>query len=284
MDAPIHMDMLIQEGDLFRLGEGVELRTLAVPGHKLEEVAFLETKSKSLLMGDLFLALKTPFFHGYQTSVGFHHSLARVQGLIEDGSIENVYPAHHDAMNADQALVAIRETRQFLDDITDATLAEATAAGGVVTVTAESGASTVVTFSRSGGGTVSKTVTGNGSTPVAVTLIDTELTALGNGKPVITANKALLAKHGDEIFAAAEASGSLGEMRSVGRSTPSSGCRPRRNAFSNSWEAPWKPRRVRPKLRPISGNRLGPKTIKAIAAMTASSGRPMPKMFMVGEP
>jgi len=128
MDAPIHMDMLIQEGDLFRLGEGVELRTLAVPGHKLEEVAYLETQSKSLFMGDLLLALKTPFFHGYQTSNGFYHSLDRVRGLIEDGSIDNVYPAHHDAMNAEQALVAIRETRKFLDNITDATLAEATGA------------------------------------------------------------------------------------------------------------------------------------------------------------
>ena len=60
-----------------------------------------------------------------------------------------------------------------------ATSAEATAAGGVVTVVAESGASTVVTFSRSGGGTVSKTVTGNGSTAVPVVLSAADLTAPG---------------------------------------------------------------------------------------------------------
>ena len=124
MDAPIHMDMLIQDGDLFRLGEGVELLTLAVPGHKLEEVAFLERKSKSLFMGDLLLALKTPFFHGFQTSKGFYQSLDRVQGLIEDGSVEQVYPAHHDPMNPEQAIVALRETRKMLDDISTATLEE----------------------------------------------------------------------------------------------------------------------------------------------------------------
>jgi len=125
MDTPIHMDMLIQDGDLFRLGEGLELRTLAVPGHKLEEVAFLETRSKSLFMGDLLLALKTPFFHGFQTSTGFYRSLDRVQTLIENGSVEQVYPAHHDAMNAEQALIALGETRQMLDDISAATLEEA---------------------------------------------------------------------------------------------------------------------------------------------------------------
>lgn len=125
MDTPIHMDMLIQDGDLFRLGEGLELRTLAVPGHKLEEVAFLETRSKSLFMGDLLLALKTPFFHGFQTSTGFYRSLDRVQTLIENGSVEQVYPAHHDAMNAEQALITIGETRQMLDDISAATLEEA---------------------------------------------------------------------------------------------------------------------------------------------------------------
>lgn len=125
MDTPIHMDMLIQDGDLFRLGEGLELRTLAVPGHKLEEVAFLETRSKSLFMGDLLLALKTPFFHGFQTSTGFYRSLVRVQTLIENGSVEQVYPAHHDAMNAEQALITIGETRQMLNDISAATLEEA---------------------------------------------------------------------------------------------------------------------------------------------------------------
>jgi homoserine dehydrogenase len=43
-----------------------------------------------------------------------------------------------------------------------------------------------------------------GGTTIAKTFV---LQALANGKPVVTANKALLAHHGEEIFAAAEASG-----------------------------------------------------------------------------
>lgn len=62
-----------------------------------------------------------------------------------------------------------------------ATTAESTQAGGVVTVTAEAGASVAVSFSRIGGGTVIKTVTGADATPVAVVLEPGDLTTLGNG-------------------------------------------------------------------------------------------------------
>ncbi len=61
-----------------------------------------------------------------------------------------------------------------------ATASEATAATGVITVAAEENSSVVVTFSN-GGNTVTKTLTGNGSTPVPVQLNATDLAALGDG-------------------------------------------------------------------------------------------------------
>jgi hypothetical protein len=61
-----------------------------------------------------------------------------------------------------------------------ATSAEAIAEGGVVTVLAEIGLRTVVTF-VCGGQTLQKTVLGNGTTAVAVTLTEDDLTYLGNG-------------------------------------------------------------------------------------------------------
>ena len=66
-----------------------------------------------------------------------------------------------------------------------ATSTEAKQSSGVVTVSAETGASTVVTFSRIGGGTVTKTVTGTGS-PVGVSLLDADLTTLGLGTINVT--------------------------------------------------------------------------------------------------
>ncbi|MFN5349601.1 MAG: beta strand repeat-containing protein, partial [Betaproteobacteria bacterium] len=69
-----------------------------------------------------------------------------------------------------------------------ATSAEAIAAGGVVTVTGETGASITVTFKR-GSNEVIKTVIGNSSTPVAVTLIGTDLTTLGDGAINVSASQ-----------------------------------------------------------------------------------------------
>ena len=68
-----------------------------------------------------------------------------------------------------------------------ATAAEATQPSGVVTVTAEAGASVAVTFSRSGGATVTKTVSGAGATAVAVVLAAADLTALGDGSISVSA-------------------------------------------------------------------------------------------------
>ncbi len=126
MDQEVHVDMLIRDGDVFRLGDGIELHTIAVPGHKLEEVAFHETSSKSLFMGDLLLALRTPFFHGFQTARGFHSSLDKIERLINDGSVEMVYAAHHDPMNAEMALNSVHETRRFIESIAENTLLAAT--------------------------------------------------------------------------------------------------------------------------------------------------------------
>ncbi len=122
MDREVHVDLLIRDGDVFRLGGGIELHTIAVPGHKLEEVAFHETSSRSLFMGDLLLALKTPFFHGFQTARGFHSSLDKVERMINDGSVTMVYAAHHDPMNADAAMKSVVDTRSFIQEIAERTL------------------------------------------------------------------------------------------------------------------------------------------------------------------
>jgi len=66
-----------------------------------------------------------------------------------------------------------------------ATASEATQAGGVVTVSGESGSSIVVTFTRNSN-TVTKTVTGTGAAQV-VTLASGDLTTLGDGTISVSA-------------------------------------------------------------------------------------------------
>ena len=128
MDGEVHTDVALVEGTRLRLGEDLELETVTLPGHKLEEVGFLDHERGDLFIGDLLLALAAPFFHGFQTASGFHASLDRVQSLVERGVVRRVFAAHHPILSQEQTLQAIADTRTFLDEVEDATI---TAAAGL---------------------------------------------------------------------------------------------------------------------------------------------------------
>ena len=122
MDGPVHVDIVLAEGTKFRLGGDVELTTIPLPGHKLEEVGFLDEARGDLFIGDLLLALAAPFFHGFDTERGFRGSLDRVERLIDEGRVKRVFPAHHGILDAAEAREAIAGTRKFLDDVRSATI------------------------------------------------------------------------------------------------------------------------------------------------------------------
>jgi glyoxylase-like metal-dependent hydrolase (beta-lactamase superfamily II) len=121
MDGPVDVDLVLEEGAVLRLG-GVDLRVLRLPGHKLEEIGFLEPETGTLLTGDVLLALAAPFFHGFDTARGFRASLERLEGLLRDGTVRTVLAAHHAPMDAAGALEAVAATRRFLEDVEAATL------------------------------------------------------------------------------------------------------------------------------------------------------------------
>ena len=121
MDAAVSVDRVFQDGDRFDLG-GIELEVIALPGHKLEEVGFLEPDSKSLVLGDVLLALAAPFFHGFQTATGFHASLDKLEQMLQANQVEHVYSAHHPTMDTASATSSITQTRAFLNDVHAATL------------------------------------------------------------------------------------------------------------------------------------------------------------------
>ncbi len=122
MDGSVHVDTIIKEGIKFRPSDDIKLTTLELPGHKLEEVGFLDEISGTLFMGDVFLAIAAPFFHGFQTAIGFRKSLNRVEDLIYSGKVKRVLPAHHPPLNDKEALNAINETKHFLNEVEEATI------------------------------------------------------------------------------------------------------------------------------------------------------------------
>ncbi|MCX6151412.1 MAG: MBL fold metallo-hydrolase [Ignavibacteriales bacterium] len=125
MDGTVNVDTLITEGTTFRPGIDIELETIALPGHKLEEVGFLNHLTGDLFTGDILLALAAPFFHGFQTARGFKNSLNKMKQMIAEGKINRVLAAHHYPLKKEKALDAIRTTEIFLNDVEHVVIKEA---------------------------------------------------------------------------------------------------------------------------------------------------------------
>jgi len=124
MDGPVNVDVVITEGITFRPGDEIELETIALPGHKLEEVGFLNRATGDFFTGDILLALAAPFFHGFQTTRGFRNSLKKIRELINEGKINRILAAHHHPLNKEKAFEAIKTTEYFLDSVEQAVIQE----------------------------------------------------------------------------------------------------------------------------------------------------------------
>lgn len=125
MDGAVNVDVKISDGVIFRPGNGIELEVISLPGHKLEEVGFLNRTTGDFFTGDILLALGAPFFHGFQTALGFKKSLAKMRGMLSAGKVKRILAAHHSPLDYDNAILAINNTQQFLDDFYSVVLEEA---------------------------------------------------------------------------------------------------------------------------------------------------------------
>ena len=125
MDGPVNVDMVLTKGTIFRPGNGIEIETIALPGHKLEEVGFLNHTTGDFFTGDILLALAAPFFHGFQTARGFRKSINKIKSMIDMGEVKRILAAHHHPLNTEKAHEVINLTEKFLDDVQDTVIKEA---------------------------------------------------------------------------------------------------------------------------------------------------------------
>lgn len=125
MDGAVHVDAVIREGVVFRPSPEIELTTLEFPGHKLEEVGFLEKNSGTLFMGDVLLAIAAPFFHGFQTARGFRNTLNKIESMLENGKIKRILAAHHPPLEKEEAIKAINNSMHFLNEVEEAVISAA---------------------------------------------------------------------------------------------------------------------------------------------------------------
>lgn len=125
MEGPVNVDVEITEGTTFRPGSGIELETILLPGHKLEEAGFLNKNTGDFFTGDILLATAAPFFHGFQSAREFKNTLYKMIHMIESGRINRIFAAHHHPLGKEQALAVIKSTETFLNNVHDAVIREA---------------------------------------------------------------------------------------------------------------------------------------------------------------
>lgn len=113
--------------------------------------------------------------------------------------------------------------------------------------------------------------------PGASASADSTAAETGEGETAV-ARSAVAETAGAETAEAETAVAETAVVETVSLETVSTALR---NSCSNWLEADWKPLRVLPRVLPSSGRRLGPNTSRPMAAITAISGRPIPKIFIV---
>ncbi len=125
MDGAIHVDAVICEGVRFRPGNDIDLEVISFPGHKLEEVAFLNHLTGDLLMGDVLPALAAPFFHGFQGAQQFVNSLLKLRNMIAAGTVNRILCSHHAPLGRQKSIELIDTALRFLSDVKQNVLLEA---------------------------------------------------------------------------------------------------------------------------------------------------------------
>ena len=77
----IKIDSLINEGDIFNIGEDLKLKVLFTPGHTAGHCAFYELKTKIAFLGDIDLS-RYPYYGNIDANLeDFEKSIARIKNL-----------------------------------------------------------------------------------------------------------------------------------------------------------------------------------------------------------
>ncbi|HEX8095261.1 MBL fold metallo-hydrolase [Jatrophihabitans sp.] len=117
--TPCPVDVTITEGGTVRLGGGVVLEALQLPGHVVGELGWLERSSRTLLLGDIVTGTSWSFFHGHLLPTQFRRSLHRLRALTLDEGVHLVCLAHYASRAAGEFLDLLAEVERYLDQVTD---------------------------------------------------------------------------------------------------------------------------------------------------------------------
>src|SRR5439155_2005637 len=136
MDAPVRVDLAIDEGFVVNLGRGVQLEATSLPGHVGAEVGSFERSSRTLVLGDAVTRADLPFFQGHVLPAQYRATLAKLLALTHTLPIQQVAPAHYPRMDAPSFLSLLGRTEQHLDELDALVVAQVQEVSGPVSLEA----------------------------------------------------------------------------------------------------------------------------------------------------
>jgi glyoxylase-like metal-dependent hydrolase (beta-lactamase superfamily II) len=117
LDEPRPLDLVIDEGVVFNLGGGVSLRAFSLPGHMLAELGWLETSTRTLILGDAITGLDWPLFHSHLSVHDYRNTLVRIKQLVMDFDVERVLFAHFSPMTPDELERLLAQAGHYIDEV-----------------------------------------------------------------------------------------------------------------------------------------------------------------------
>lgn len=113
------VDVAMTGGGSVRLGGGVVLEAIQLPGHVRGELGWLERFSRTLLLGDIVTGTSWSFFHGHLLPTQFRRSLHRLRALTLDEGVQLVCLAHYASRTPEEFLLLLADVERYLDQVTE---------------------------------------------------------------------------------------------------------------------------------------------------------------------
>lgn len=117
-DRPCHVDLAVSGGDLVRLGAGIDLEALSLPGHVTAELGWFDRNSRTLVLGDAVVGTSWSFFHGHLLPDALRNSLGILRAFTRERDVALVAMSHRPAHGPVEFLGLLDEVEGFLDRVT----------------------------------------------------------------------------------------------------------------------------------------------------------------------
>ncbi len=110
------VNLLAQEGDTIRIDD-LELKVIELPGHIEYELGLIESKTKTLILGDIIVRTDIPIFPGHLRPSQLRRSLKKIEILLETYAIQRVLTGHFNPMSKEETINEVHKVYYYLSTI-----------------------------------------------------------------------------------------------------------------------------------------------------------------------